>query len=747
MHTLSIFAASTIEACLLAALVLAPGAAHASGPVERMAQVIIDPKDPMHVVVRYAAASEGLLFSSDGGRTFAASCSAVIDPELDRLSRSGSLYDSTLRMDSRGRLLFADTSTVWDGDASGCTWTKQADLDGRWIADIEQDPSNPEQMIALSITSTGDGDQIEARSELMRRSGDGVWSVIAPIKPHVARQRAYAAHLIAGKSTQGQRFYATITTSVGPLTATEATTVAVSDDGGKTWIQQPAVPAEQDRLKLVAVDPLNVDRVLAVVEVTDAPDTLLLSDDKGKSFRSYGQINDFSGVAFDPQGRVFIADAGDGSSAASDPSGGVWTAAKLGDSLARVPSTGDPIASIDCVAYDPDSKQLKVCMAQRFGLLDPVSGEYSELTRLDLIERLAQCEGRDLKAICEPQLNAGASWCCTGHFPFTPFCGDYDVTKRDGRRVFCGLSGRVQDEANGNGPVRADAGMSDAGTVGGMEAGTPDSSRPTQTETPRDAGRDAGKRAPPVQEPSRRNDSGGCAAVGGDPGTGLPTLCVLVLAVLLGRLTRRGWRRGDDARPATSAVWPVDTSGKRVRGTLGSVDKVAGLILCCSGLVLSCSDGGDAGASREQTDAGGHDGHMNTQIAPDAGGEEGDAPCTVDYPTYRPGLMTSAEALTIRLISAAPEPPRQKVANDWVIEIATGDGQPVVGATLANPASYMEVHRHYGKTPPVVTAEPESGRYKLNDIDFKMRGPWEVIFDVERAGEKTVTARVKVCVE
>ena len=59
----------------------------------------------------------------------------------------------------------------------------------------------------------------------------------------------------------------------------------------------------------------------------------------------------------------------------------------------------------------------------------------------------------------------------------------------------------------------------------------------------------------------------------------------------------------------------------------------------------------------------------------------------------------------------------------------------------------MEVHRHFGKTPPVVVVEPEPGRFRLKAIDFKMRGPWEVLFDVERASQKPVAVRVKVCVE
>jgi MYXO-CTERM domain-containing protein len=54
-----------------------------------------------------------------------------------------------------------------------------------------------------------------------------------------------------------------------------------------------------------------------------------------------------------------------------------------------------------------------------------------------------------MHAICQNQLNSGPSWCCAGHYPFTPICADYDVTVRpDNGRVFCGRAGRAYDQPN-----------------------------------------------------------------------------------------------------------------------------------------------------------------------------------------------------------------------------------------------------------------------------------------------------------
>jgi outer membrane protein W len=56
------------------------------------------------------------------------------------------------------------------------------------------------------------------------------------------------------------------------------------------------------------------------------------------------------------------------------------------------------------------------------------------------------------------------------------------------------------------------------------------------------------------------------------------------------------------------------------------------------------------------------------------------------------------------------------------------------------------VHLHYGKTPPKVVVQSEPGRVQLAGIDFKMRGPWQVNFDVVSGGKPTLTT-FQVCVQ
>lgn len=168
------------------------------------------------------------------------------------------------------------------------------------------------------------------------------------------------------------------------------------------------------------------------------------------------------------------------------------------------------------------------------------------------------------------------------------------------------------------------------------------------------------------------------------------------------------------------------------------------MLMGCDALTKDDEDQGSE-EGHNSADGGGHDPDADT--ADDEATDERDAPCTSDYPRFEPDLSVTAGDLTVRVVSVAPEPPRQKTPNDWVVQLEDAAGEPVDGATLSNPASYMEVHRHYGKTPPVVQVQKKPGQFKLDNIDFKMRGPWEVLFDVElESGEKQPVS-IKICVE
>ncbi len=167
------------------------------------------------------------------------------------------------------------------------------------------------------------------------------------------------------------------------------------------------------------------------------------------------------------------------------------------------------------------------------------------------------------------------------------------------------------------------------------------------------------------------------------------------------------------------------------------------LLLATCLAALGCGD--DA-----PTDA--HAGHADAAVHADTGTDAGDdlpdeVPCDAAYPSFTPGMSVNAGALKVKLLSITPAPPRQKVKNDWVVQVVDASGAPATGITLANGDSYMPVHRHHGNTPPISAAGTEPGTAQLNDIDFIMRGPWQVIFDVLQNGAPVGTATFQICVE
>jgi hypothetical protein len=176
------------------------------------------------------------------------------------------------------------------------------------------------------------------------------------------------------------------------------------------------------------------------------------------------------------------------------------------------------------------------------------------------------------------------------------------------------------------------------------------------------------------------------------------------------------------------------------------------LATCVSALGLAYACGDDAAESDEHHDGhdhvGDHEHDHDAASAADADDHtDEDVPCDATYPSFTAGMSVKAGDLTVKLLSIDPEPPRQKTDNDWVLQVVDASGAVVDGITFANGKSYMPVHRHGGRTPPTSAAGTAAGTIQLNDIDFIMRGPWQVLFDVQRNGAQVGLATIQICVE
>lgn len=164
------------------------------------------------------------------------------------------------------------------------------------------------------------------------------------------------------------------------------------------------------------------------------------------------------------------------------------------------------------------------------------------------------------------------------------------------------------------------------------------------------------------------------------------------------------------------------------------------LLLCIA--LSACGDGSSA---RNDAAIGADDDAGLADLEASSDSSAG-VPCSVDYPAFVPGMSVSVGALVVKVLKAIPAPPRQKVANRWVVEVSDANG-PVSGATLVKGDTYMPVHRHHGNTPPTISPGPATGTSTLDGVDFIMRGPWQVLFDVFVDGRSAGTATIQVCVE
>lgn len=449
MRTLRLFRAFMIAVATCAVLLGTARSASASGPLERLVQYIAHPTNPSVVVLRFGVASEGLLFSRDGGRSFQALCSNAIDGGVDRLSSGRSPYIAPAVMDANGGMVVASSNAVWADDGTGCRWTKQEAFAGKWVTALSVDPADPRQVLAIANVAFGEGEDLEVRAEVLRRNAAGVWSVEGTLRPPAKGVRSYGGQLFGAMAATGPVLYATVSFASGALATQELAALVVSTDGGKTWDRRADLPVQYPEMSLIGVDPTNPERLLASAPQRNN-ELLLVSVDGGRSFQKALTVYELSGVTFSPSGQVFVGDAGD--SASLERTGGVFTAKALGEPLAPIPQPARANPASDCVGFDARDGALRICRFHRYGTLDTTSGEFSQLTQLEGVKGLLSCEGRDIRAACEEQFNDGLAWCCTGHYPFTSFCGSYDVTVVGDRPVACGMSGRDADLRAGRGP-------------------------------------------------------------------------------------------------------------------------------------------------------------------------------------------------------------------------------------------------------------------------------------------------------
>lgn len=467
-------------ACLLV-LQLAPSA-RAGGAVEEVAQVALHPTDPGSMVLRYRNFGDGLVYTDDGGATWRLLCGSAVDATE---FRSG----GKLVLTGGGVVLMGTSDGLWEGDDGGCRWRRAPEVEGIWISDVAVHPSEPE--VAFAVTART---QAGSENGIVRRAPDGTWSELGS-SDDVLPIRLRVAALPGG----GMRLYQDALRGVGaPL---QSPVIRVSDDAGESWEEFPVPPFDGGvAVRLEAVDPSDPDRIVASLERREGDDAVLVSVDRGATFTEYVAVHRFGGLAFAPDGRIWIGDEGSATGDASEP-GGVWHAAGL-----DVPPERLTEAPVRCLAHGADGR-LHACEAWSFGTVNTDTGELQRTFEMSTAAELLSCDGMNMAELCQTQLCRG--FCGPAHFPQAPLCCAYDDP-------FCGPRLLPPEQVRCEGAaVEPDA---------GAEASAPPAG-------------DAG--AHPPQGDGVGGEGGGCAcaAPGRNRGAALPL--ALAGALLAGALGRR----------------------------------------------------------------------------------------------------------------------------------------------------------------------------------------------------------------
>jgi hypothetical protein len=288
-------------------------------------------------------------------------------------------------------------------------------FDGQWVSDISSDPVDP-QGVYLVTSSGNDGSQ----NGLYHRDASGAWSQVGALE-FVLISRVRVVDLGGGNT----RIYQSVLD--GTIDGDEMVagmTVQVpnylmrySEDGASSWTSFP-LGVIDGTFRLQDVDPSNPDRLVATRDRADEGTTVIVSSDRGETWTDYLELTEFGGLAFAPDGRVWIGDSG----ATTDPEApiGIYAAASLDESPTLL--TGD--YPVRCLRYIDDDT-LFACQRFTGGLVKTADGTMEESFKFTEVESLVSCDGVDMLAACEMQLRN--AYCGITHFPLAPLCEPYGV--------------------------------------------------------------------------------------------------------------------------------------------------------------------------------------------------------------------------------------------------------------------------------------------------------------------------------
>ncbi len=296
--------ARKVASSLLVALAapLAHGAtAHANGRFPAANQLVVDPDDPQHVVVR---ATYGTMISHDGGRTLSLVCEQAIGATGDA--------DPMLGLFSGGTMVAGVVSGLAATKDEGCSWTLMPGfLPHQYVVDVTVQKDDPRSGLVVSSTARDGG----GFHTVLFETSDGAAS-FRPTGPPLGED--FLALTVEVAPSDPKRIYVSGTASAEGGVS-QVPTIMRSDNRGRTF-RRTSLSAFGNGYSawISAVDPGDPARLYVRVRSTDK-DRLLVSSDGARTFREvFVAQGSLTGFALSPDGsHVALGGAGDGIQLAS----------------------------------------------------------------------------------------------------------------------------------------------------------------------------------------------------------------------------------------------------------------------------------------------------------------------------------------------------------------------------------------------------------------------------------------------
>jgi MYXO-CTERM domain-containing protein len=468
------------------------------------------------MAVRYINGGGGLFLSSDSGKTWSLQCNSAF------LGMGGRVQGPMAILPDKTILALTSMGVV-HADANGCGFKIEMPELTKNIVDFALNPLDPTKVIAAVSDPMG-------MSGLVQRTADGQWTAygvkdaLSPVGVRVgAKGTALRIYEVVVKSS-------TLNMDAG-TTMTEYA-LRVSDDEAKTW-QEYVLPADpmMGRPRIRAVDPSNADRLVLLVDRQMGRDDVLVSKDGGKTTTKYMDVDELGGVAFAPDGRVWIGDLGTVSG--SSPMRGLYAAASLDAMPTRLPMATYPV---QCLGWAEDTKTLYACQRFWFGTVDQSTGAFTTTLRFTEVPKFVTCPGEDPAMSCKTQLCL--DYCGPAHFAVAPVCSAYDEPAC-GKPVAAMEAEEDGTTTTGTSGTGGSAGAAGTGAAGSGVAGAAAGSMSVAGQSAMGvAGATSVAGTVATPPPAKKSSGCSCAVPGSSESSGVPlgiALSALALVVV--------WRR------------------------------------------------------------------------------------------------------------------------------------------------------------------------------------------------------------